>query len=101
MSKRDELTEEQILDLIVIIMEKNGGTIEREDLLNITELYEEELDDHMETLRLRGFIIFTRGLHTLRDQDMEGWMVASLTDEGIERIKNYDEEQKKNLIDHE
>jgi hypothetical protein len=101
MSKRDELTEEQILDLIVIIMDQNGGTIERDHLLNETELYEEELDDYMETLRLRGFITFTRGLHTLRDQDFEGWMVASLTDEAIQHIKDYDEDQKKFLIYNE
>jgi hypothetical protein len=99
MLKSDEMTEQQRLDLVIIIMGENGGTIERLDLLNKTEFYEEELDDYMETLRLRGLITFTRGLHTLRDQDMEGWMVASLTEEGFDRINECEKDIKQLLSD--
>ena len=80
-------------------MNQKGGTMERLDLLNETEFYEEELDDYMETLRLRGLITFTRGLHTLRDQDMEGWMVASLTEEGFEHLKECDKDTEKLFTD--
>jgi hypothetical protein len=99
MLKSDEMTEQQRLDLVIIIIGENGGTIERLDLLNKTEFYEEELDDYMETLRLRGLITFTRGLHTLRDQDMEGWMVASLTEEGFDRINECEKDIKQLLSD--
>ena len=99
MLNREEMTDEQRLDMIVLILDQYGGTMERLDLLNETEFYEEELDDYMEILRLRGLITFTRGLHTLRDQDMEGWMVACLTEEGLDRVKVCEKDKKKLLAD--
>lgn len=92
MSKEEERTEEQWLDLIVLLMGRNGGSIERLQLLNEIELYEEELDDYMETLALRGLITFGRGLQIVGTQNIDGWMLAILTEEGTLRAREIEKE---------
>ena len=90
MSNGEELTEEQWLDIIILLMERNGGSIEREQLLNETEIYKEELDDYMETLALRGLITFAHGSQIPGTQNMEGWILAKLTEEGTLRAREFE-----------
>jgi len=93
MVKEEELTEEQLFDMIVFIMDRNGGSIERQKLLDETELYEQELDDLMEILALRGLITFAHGSQIVGTQNMEVWMLARLTEEGTLRAKESEKER--------
>jgi len=90
MVKGEDLTEEQMLDLIVLIMERNGGSIDRQQLLSETEFFEQELDDLMEILALRGLIIFAHGSQLVGTPNMEVWMLARLTEEGAIRAKEFE-----------
>ena len=94
MSKGEELTEEQWLDMIVLIMVRNGGSIERQQLLNEMELYEEDLDDLIDTLESRGLITFAYGSLNVGSQNMEGWILARLTEEGTLRAREFERGKK-------
>jgi hypothetical protein len=91
MKKGENFSERDWLNMIILLMDKNGGRINRDQLLKETELDEEVLDEYISTLGLRGYISFS---HTPKGKtkDLNGkWMHIRLTKKGIQRAREFDD----------
>lgn len=93
MSNGEDLTEEQWFDMIILITDQNGQSIDRGQLQDVTGLSDNDLNDYVGTLHARGKVTYAHGSQTGRIEDISGnWLHIRLTEAGIQRAREFDEE---------